>query len=504
MITKINNLTNSLTLKRLGIDTLQEFVVYMRAECHVCISEGFKTQTRINISVKNKTAIATLNVIYGEILHHGEASLSESVWKYMNAEEGDEIIFSHLQPIHSLSDVRAKMYGGILDYKAAERIISDIAEGKYSNIHLAAFVTACAGERLNVNEITALTTSMVNVGSKLNWDSSVVADKHCVGGLPGNRTTPIVVAIAAAAGLTIPKTSSKAITSPAGTADTMAVFTEVDLSLAKIKEVIEKEQACIAWGGGVKLSPVDDVLIRIGKALDVDSEGQMIASVLSKKVAAGSTHVIIDIPVGATAKVRTLEKALKLKYYFYSVGNSLGLKLKVVITDGNQPVGRGVGPALEAMDVLSVLRNEPQAPKDLLQRACFIAGALLELCGNAQAGKGEQIAMEIVKTGKAWNKFYSICMAQGGFREPKYAPFSHVILAECDGVVSEIDNRKLAMAAKLCGAPDDKSAGILFNAPLEKTVNKGDTLFTIYADSKGELNYAIEYIKNESKIITIK
>lgn len=500
----MNKDSNILKLKRLGIDTQREFVVYMRADCHICISEGFEAMTRLQVTVKSKTIIATLNVLRSELLQHDEASLSESAWKRLNAENGSEITFSHLQPVASMSDVRAKMYGQRLDKNAFYQIIKDIADTKYSNIELAAFITACAGDHLNIEEITGLTQAMIAAGEKMNWEKVIVVDKHCIGGLPGNRTTPIVVSIIAAAGLTIPKTSSRAITSPAGTADTLETMTNVNLSLKQIYKVVENEGGCMVWGGAVALSPADDVLIKIEKALDIDSEGQMIASVLSKKAAAGSTHVVIDIPVGNTAKVRTHDDAQKLKYYFTVVGQAIGLNIKVLITDGTQPVGRGIGPALEALDVLAVLRNEKNAPQDLKERATLIAGTVLELAGKSTVGNGQQDALQILNSKKAYKKFISICKAQGGFREPLIGQLQHEVLAYQSGVVTEVDNRRLAKVAKLSGAPNNPGAGVVYIAPIGKSVTKGDLLFTVYAESKGELAYALEYLKTQPDIIKIK
>jgi len=500
----MNNTFNILKLKHLGIDTHKEFVVYMRADCHICISEGFEAMTRLEVTVHDKTIIATLNVLRSDILHHDEASLSESAWKILNAKEGDEITFNHLQPVESMGHVRAKMYGQRLDKNAFNRIIKDIADGKYSNIEIAAFITACAGDNLNIAEITDLTKAMVDSGERMNWGKDIVVDKHCIGGLPGNRTTPIVVSIIAASGLTIPKTSSRAITSPAGTADTMETMTTVDLSIAQIRKVVEKEKGCMVWGGAVALSPADDVLIKIEKALDVDSEGQMIASVLSKKAAAGSTYVVIDIPVGKTAKVRTQEDAQRLKYYFTVVGKAIGLKVNILITDGSQPVGKGIGPSLEAQDVLAVLKNENDSPKDLKERATLIAGAILELAGKSVLGKGTEDALKILKSGKAYAKFISICEAQGGYAEPTQAKFKHEIKATKDGIVKEIDNRKLAKIAKLAGAPEYKSSGVYFLSPIGSAIKKGQVLFVIHAESKGVLAYALAYYQSQENILTIE
>ncbi|MDO9184788.1 MAG: thymidine phosphorylase family protein [Bacteroidia bacterium] len=495
---------HQLRAKNIGIDTYRENIVYMRADCHICQSEGFTALTRIVVHHNDRSIIATLNVVHSELLDHEEAGLSMEAMKRLAVKEGDCLTFSHLKHLSSLSYVRAKMYHKELTEQAFNEIIADIVAGRYSNIELAAFISGCSGNNLSLNEIIGLTKAMINSGQKIKWNNPMIFDKHCVGGLPGNRTTPIVVSIVAAAGLTIPKTSSRAITSPAGTADTMETMTRVNLGLDEIKQVVGKENGCIVWGGAVKLSPADDILISVEKSLDVDSEGQMIASVLSKKAAAGATHVVIDIPVGETAKVRSTDEAKQLQSHFEVVGKEIGLQVKVILTDGSQPVGRGIGPSLEAMDVLSVLRNEKVAPLDLKERAIVLAGMLLELSGKYAVGTGNQTAKEILETGKALAKFLAICEKQGGFREPQYAIHKQEILSEREGIVKSIDNRKLALVAKLAGAPKSPSAGILFLSPLGKKISKGDELFIVYAEAKGELEYAIDYMKSNNNIISIE
>ncbi len=217
---------------------------------------------------------------------------------------------------------------------------------------------------------------MVHAGDRLSWNAGIVLDKHSVGGLPGNRTTPIIVPIIAALGLTMPKTSSRAITSPAGTADT--TMAPVELTTTDIRRVVEQEGGCIVWGGAIRLSPAHDILIRIERALDLDSEGQLIASVLSKKIAAGSTHLILDIPIGPTAKVRSQQAADALSVGLIAAADAFGIKAKVIAGDGTQPIGRGIGPTLEANDVLAVLQCAPTAPHDIRDRAVALAGALIE------------------------------------------------------------------------------------------------------------------------------
>lgn len=498
------NHLNQLKVKSIGIDTYRENIIYMRHDCHVCLSEGFKALTRLIVKHKDQDIIATLNVIHNsELLSHGEAALSMEAMERLNVKEGDFIGVSHLPPVESLRSVRAKLYGQTLEPKAYMDIINDVTNGKYSNIELASFIAACSDDRLKTEEIISLAKAMIHSGQRLSWPG-VVVDKHCVGGLPGNRTTPIVVSIIAAAGLTIPKTSSRAITSPAGTADTVETFTNVNLDLATIRKVVEKEGGCMAWGGAVKLSPADDILISIERSLDLDSPAQLIASVLSKKAAAGSTHVVIDIPVGESAKVRTMKEAEHLKDLMENVATSIDMSLDVLFTDGQQPVGRGIGPALEALDVISVLKGDKEAQVDLRDRSIKLAGRLLEMTGNAKANEGYQMAYSILEKGEAWKKFQAICLAQGRFTEPIVGKFQYDVTSNKNGIVSKIDNRRLSKLAKLCGAPHAPGAGILFVSPLYKKINMGDLLFTLFAQSKGELEYAKEYLKSsDGNIIQI-
>jgi len=495
---------NFLKLRRMFIDTHQEAVIYMRKDCYVCRSEGFYAHSRVRISTDKHSIIATVNMATDGLLSHDEVGLSESAWKLLKAEKGQKAYFKHTKPADSMSYVRGKVYGTALTDHASYQIIQDITLGCYSDIQLAAFVTACAGNRLNINEIVSLTRAMVNVGSHLEWGSDKIMDKHCVGGLPGNRTTPIVVAIVSAAGLIMPKTSSRAITSPAGTADTMETLTPVALSIPKIREVVDKEGGCIAWGGSVSLSPADDILIRVERALDLDSEGQLVASVISKKIAAGSTHALIDLPVGMTAKVRNQEYAQKLAHQLETTGKALGIKITSLFSDGQQPVGRGIGPALEARDILSVLQNNKNAPQDLRQRSLVIAGKILEMGGVTTTNSGIQEATFLLNTGKAWQKFQAICEAQGGMHKPPISKFTHQIDSQKAGIVCYMNNRFISKLAKLAGAPAAPAAGIELQTRLGDIVEVGSPLFILHAETKGELNYAIEFLNAHPDAIKVE
>lgn len=495
---------NSLRMRRLGIDTYQELVVYMRSDCHICKSEGFEAQSRVEVWRGDRHIVATLNVMHYAMIALHEVGMSESAWRALGGSDGDEVRVAHPMPNQSFSSVRAKIYGRPMTADGIGAIVRDIVEGHYSDIEMAALISSCSGSRLDVAETVALTKAMVEAGQRLRWDAHPVVDKHCVGGLPGNRTTLLVVPIVAACGAVIPKTSSRAITSPAGTADTMETLAPVALDIAHIRRVVEQENGCIAWGGAVSLSPADDMLIRVERPLGLDSDGLMVASVLSKKIAAGSTHVVIDIPVGRTAKVRSSEAATALRNRLTTVGEELGIAVRAVITDGTQPIGRGVGPALEALDVLSVLQNEAAAPDDLRQRALLLAANVLEMAGKAQPGAGLALARGALESGAAWHKFQAICEAQGGMRIPPKAAYTHVISALHHGRVVAVDNRRLASVAKLAGAPKASAAGLTFHTPIGTYVEVGQPYLTIHAESPGELAYARAFAEAQENLISIQ
>jgi len=490
-----------LTYQPLGIDTLQEHVAFMHRDCHICKSEGIEAQTRVELRHGQQSVIAIVNVVHSDLIKVGEIGLSLNTEQDLGVAAGNLVEVMQAAPIDSLSQLRTKIYGQRLDRHGFEAIVSDIARGRYANIHIAAFLTAMAGRRANMQEVVDLTGAMVSIGERLNWGVSPVADKHCVGGLPGNRTTPIVVAIAASAGLVMPKTSSRAITSPAGTADVMEVLTPVNLSLEQMRAVVEKEGGCFVWGGSLSLSPADDLMIKVARPLELDSDAQLVASVLSKKIAAGSTHAVIDIPIGPTAKVRSKEQADHLEHLLNQVAFANGLNLKVVRTDGTQPVGRGIGPALEARDVIAVLKNDRLAPADLRARSLSLAAELLELCGVVKPGTGINQASQILDSGQAWDKFLRICAAQGGFIEPPLAPIAHTITATQEGHLQTIDNRRLARLAKLLGAPEAKVAGVDLHVRIGDQVKLGDQLFTMHAQAQGELDYASNYLDSHPPLL---
>ncbi|MCB1950138.1 thymidine phosphorylase family protein [Nitrosomonas sp.] len=494
----MNNQT--LKLRRIAIDTYHENVAYLHRDCAVYRAEGFQALSKIRISANGQRILAVLNVVDdAAIVTPTELGLSEQAYAQLNACEDCAVSVDHAEYAASMDAVRRKINGERLTLVDFESITQDIAESRYSKMEMAAFLVATGQNSLDRDEVYYLTRAMLETGQQLNWGELLVVDKHCIGGIPGNRTSMLVVPIVAAHGMLIPKTSSRAITSPAGTADTMEILAEVNLTPEKLHDIVRKHRGCLAWGGTAKLAPVDDMLIAVERPLGIDSQGQMVASILSKKLAAGSTHLLVDIPVGPTAKVRHMQAALALRKLFEFVGDRLNIHLEVIITDGRQPIGRGIGPTLEARDVMQVLENDPDAPSDLRQKSLELAGRIIEFDPDVRGGQGYAIARDILDSGRALAKMNAIIEGQG-LRTVDFTPgqFCYEVRADRAGIVTGIDNLQMAKIARIAGAPMDKKAGVDLLRKTGDTVNAGDVLYRVYAEFMSDFEFAQKLVEQNN------
>lgn len=461
---------------------------------------GIHASDRILIRrIKTGNTVISVADISSEHIHPGEIGLFEEPLKKLGAGRGVHVEVMPSERPRSLQYISAKLEGESLSKRQIYEIVKDIVENHLSEVEMTYFVAACYSKKLSMQETVHLTNAIVETGTRLNLNKKIILDKHCVGGVPNNRTTPIVVPILAALGYTMPKTSSRSITSPAGTADTIEVMAPVSLSLEKIKEVLAKTNACMVWGGGnMNLAAADDKLIRIRHPLSIDPEGMLLASIMAKKKAVGATHCLIDIPYGFMAKFPTKKSAESLSKKFVQLGRMLGMKVKVVMTDGSQPIGNGIGPALEAFDVINVLKGE--GPNDLREKAIFIASEMLGMVGEKNA---REKVLEVLDSGKAYAKFKEIIIAQGGRKKikiPRAREFFDV-LASKDGTVRQINNKVIARVARIAGAPEDKAAGLYLRVHCGDRVKKGSVLFTIHAQNKLKLNAAKEIAKESEHIV---
>ncbi|MCW5734407.1 MAG: thymidine phosphorylase family protein [Enhydrobacter sp.] len=488
-----------LRVKRLGIDTCHETVAFLARRCPLYRAQEFVALARIEISGGGRRIVATLNIVDDEsIMAADELGLSSLAHRQLGLPDGTPVEIAQAAPPASLDHVRAKIDGAVLPPEAYHEIVRDLAAHRYSKMEIAAFLVA-ASRFTTAPEVLSMTRAMAAVGGRLNWDSDVIVDKHCIGGIPGNRTSMIVVPIVAAHGLKIPKTSSRAITSPAGTADTMEVLAQVDLGADAMREIVAAENGCLVWGGHANLSPADDVLISVERPLSIDTPEQMVASILSKKLAAGSTHLVLDLPVGPTAKLRHQDSFVRLRKLFEYIADQVGIQAAVLRTDGSQPVGRGIGPWLEARDVLQVLEGDPAAPRDLREHALLLAGHILEFDPALRGGRGIARARELLENGAALARMRRIMAAQGP--PPAAAALgarSHDVAAPRDGVVTAIDCLRLSRVARLAGAPLDKGAGVDLFKKVGDPVAQGEPLYRIHAELEADFRFACGFAAEAS------
>lgn len=479
-------------VKKLNIEARKPIVVLLKEDAEEL---DLRLLDRVILKKKNKEMVAVVDLTE-ETVKKGEIGVFEEIEKEFKLKGGEMLKVSPAEKPKSVEYIRKKLDGRTLSEHEIKVIISDVANDLLTDIELTSFVTASYINGFRMGETVALTNGIVESGKTLAFKRKPVLDKHCIGGVPGNRTTMLIVPIVAAAGLTIPKTSSRAITAPSGTADTMEVLAQVKLNENRIREVVKRTGGCIVWGGAINIAAADEKLIRVRNPLRLDPEGMLLASIVSKKKAMGSEIVLVDIPIGKGAKIRTRERAYSLASNFVTLGKKLGMNIRCIITSGDHPIGRGIGPALEAREILQILRNEGGS-MELREKSLIMAGKLLELSGKVKEGKGKEVAEEILDSGKAYSKMQKIIRAQGG--NPNIKPEDirlgkHVgtVYSKKSGKIFAINNISTSRIARIAGAPRDRGAGIFMRVEKGQYIKKGDAVFDIYATGPRKLKTAME------------
>jgi len=484
-----------LKVHRINLDTGRENVVVMSRRSKALRPEVFRGFSRVELRHDSKVLLATLLLTDDGMAAPDEIGLAEPAFRRFAAPAGSLVTVTPAASPDSLDAVRAKIQGHAFSDADITAIIDDVTHYRYSDMEIAAFLIGSASF-MTSGELLALSRAMAGAGTQLKWDRKIVVDKHCIGGIPGNRTSMIVVPIVAAHGLMIPKTSSRAITSPAGTADTMEVLARVDLGVEEMREVVTACHGCLVWGGHVNLSPADDILISVERPLSLDTREQMVAFIMSKKIAAGSTHLLLDLPVGPAAKLTSALEAMRVRKLFEFVGDHFGIAVEVVTTDGRQPIGNGIGPVLEAQDVMAVLSNDPAAPSDLREKSLRLAAHLLDYDPELRGGAGYARAKSLVESGAALKQMEKIIDAQGPSKvRGELGPLTADVLAPRDGMVTTIDNLRLNRLARTAGAPIDKGAGIKVFKKIGDRVEQGEPLYRIHAFGDPEYDLALAATK---------
>ncbi|HUW43607.1 MAG TPA: AMP phosphorylase [Bacillota bacterium] len=459
---------------------------------------GVHPRDMLNIKTFSKhprEIAAVVDVIKG-LVGTKEIAISSELKKHLGVKIGESVEVNMLIPPISMDFIKKKFQNKPLSKKEMDAIIRDVMNNSLSESEIALFVSAMDKYGMTMKETIFLINAIQKTGTQLKFRNKFVVDKHSIGGVPGNRTTPIIVSICAAAGLIMPKNSSRAITSAAGTADVIETIAKVEFSIKEVKKIIKKTNACMIWGGAIGMVPADSKIIRIEKLMKIDPEAQLLASIMSKKLAMGSKYILIDIPYGKEAKVDNRKKALKLKRKFEYLGKYFKKNLKCLLTDGSQPIGSGIGPVLELEDIIKILNPKEKGPSDLEKKSLLLAGKLFEMTGKAKKGEGIKMAEEILVSGKAFEKFKEIIEAQGGsLKKLKKAEFTRNIKAKKSGTIIAINNKKINSLAREAGCPIDKSAGIYLHAHVGEKIKKGDTIITLHAETSSRLNHATRYYR---------
>jgi len=453
---------------------------------------GIMSQSRVRMGFHGKELTAIVNTTR-KTVEKGVIGVFEEVRSYLSLEEDVEVEVNIAGAPKSLHYIREKLGGRKLTSDEIIEIVSDVVKGNLSEIEIAAFVTALHNLGLDLDEATSLSMAMVKTGESLKLDRLLVVDKHSVGGVPGDKTTLLVVPIVAACGLTIPKTSSRAITSAAGSADRAEVLMPVSLNINEMRRVVERTNGCLIWGGALYLAPADDIFLQVEHPLSIDP--LLLPSIMGKKKAVGANVIVIDIPCGRGTKVKTIGEANFLAKDFIELGKRLDMRVQCAITYGEQPVGYAIGPALEAREALSTLMNQILGT-DIVNKATHIAGILLEMTGIQD---GQQIALDVLRSGKAEKKLREIIGEQGGnpgIRPEDIKVGSHTleVYSQQAGRVLWVDNARLVEAARAAGAPKDKGAGVMLHRKLGDRVKEKEKLLTVYAERMDKLSRAKEIL----------
>lgn len=462
---------------------------------------GVRSLDRVRILADSHELRAIVNTT-PKLIREGELGVYLEVQQHLQLQDGEAVEVTPTSSPPSLLHIRSKLRGRSLATTELRDIVRDVIDGKLSEIEIASFVVGLHSCGMSPEEAYGLSIAMVETGATLKLDASIIADKHSIGGVPGDKTTLLVVPIVSACGLTIPKTSSRAITSAAGTADRAEVLMPVEFSVDEMGRIVKRTNGCVVWGGSLDLAPADDLFVQVEHPLSIDP--LLLPSILSKKKAVSANVVVIDIPCGRGTKVKTIGEAEMLARDFMHLGSRLDMRLQCAITFGEQPVGYCIGAALEAREALQVIMGRGSVP-DLVDKAVDLAGILLEMGGVTQ--KGWDLAMETLKSGKAERKLREIIAEQGGNSNitPEQISIGREsvdIISDNSGYVFWISNNALVQLARAAGAPKDSGAGVVIHKKIGDTVAKGERLYTIYADKGTKLSEA-ERLAQDARIFGV-
>ncbi len=487
-----------LKLKHLSLKSFGENFAIINKNCTVYKLDDINKITKLEIQGENKTVYAFLQIVEDEsIVGLDEIALNDEAFSALGLPEGIEVSVSLSSPSPSINAIKRKINGDILTSSEYVDIMQDISSGRYSKMDIAAFLVACSSF-MSASELVSLTEALV--GNKvLHWDEkSIVVDHHCLGGIPGNKTDLIVLAIVAAYGLPIAKPCIHSLTSCAGVADTIGCMAEINLKDNEFQKHLRTNNGAIVCYDALYISRANRLLHDVRRQLGIDQNEFVIASILSMMMSMGITHLVLDIPVGEKARIHSTNEAMRIRKQIEYVGDMLGIEIDAVITDGSEPIGNGIGAVLEARDVMKVLRNYKDAPQDLKEKSLFLAGRVLEFDPQLRGGKGYAVAKELLESGRALESFQQIVNTQGLKKVPKLGKYSREVVSAFDGVVEAINNVIINKIGVYAGATQYLGSGIDLHKKVGDYVKSGDVLYTIYSCNANDFEIACNLMERQN------
>ena len=400
--------------------------------------------------------------------------------------------------------IQKKKQGEVLTKEEIDFMITDYVAGKIPDYQMSAMLMAIYFNGMEDEELAAFTLAMRDSGDLVDLSpiEGIKVDKHSTGGV-GDKTTLIVGPIVAACGVPVAKMSGRGLGFTGGTLDKLESISgfRIDLSAEEFFETVKKTGISVIGQTG-NLAPADKLLYALRDVTaTVDSIPLIAASVMSKKLAAGSDKIVLDVTTGSGAFMKNTRDAKKLAKHMVAIGNHAGKETVAIFTGMEEPLGFAIGNNMEVKEAIEVLKGD--GPEDVKEVSVALAGMMLSLgLENVSHSQGKRMAKKALSSGQAFEKFKEMVQAQGGdiryVEHPEFFErdaFEGEVLAAEDGFLSGMDTEKIGVAAGLLGAGRetkdsviDMSAGIYLEKKIGDTVKKGEPIAICYAGTKEKLN----------------
>ncbi len=465
------------------------------------------------ITIHSKVEIIKLNgekvvadVSFSDRVTPGTIAISKELAKKYNFKQL-EMVGVALTESKSITAeaIRKKIRGEKITYEELYSIIKDISENKLDDIMMTYYVASSFSHPTTDEETYLTAKAMAECWVTFKYPKwEIIADKHCIGWVPGNETTMALIPLIASLGIKIPKNFSKSITSPAATGECVNVLMDINFNKEGIEELVKKVNCCLVWGGWLDLAPADDKLIKVQYPLSMQSKAKVVSSIMAKKYAMGVTHSLIDIPVWPTAKVTSLKEARDWQRRFERVGKKLWMKMSVQITKANEVIGNGVWAVLQVREVLRILQQHPLRAKDLEKKIIFLGGRLIENIWLAKTKRSaEALARKQLESWAAWKKMQEIIEAQWGnpdvdSEKLNLGTHTYDVIAKKSGKLKFMDLHDVNAICRKLGCPVIDEAGMYLHKKLGDSIKKWEIIATLYANDETSLKAGIERLNERS------